>query len=84
MFYNYKQFFFIVWQGVTDANYQFIAVDIGGYGKQSDGGTFQASDLYDLLRRQEQAQTSRHHLSLLVMRHIHCFRIYLNHMQKIV
>ena len=24
----------------------YIAIDIGGYGKQSDGGTFKASDLY--------------------------------------
>ncbi|KAJ8971164.1 hypothetical protein NQ317_006551 [Molorchus minor] len=44
MFFNYK-----ILQGVVDANYQFIAIDVGGYGKQSDGGTFQASDFYKRL-----------------------------------
>lgn len=52
IFYNYKQFYSIVLQGVADANYRFITIDVGGYGKQSDGGTFQASDLYDLLQKQ--------------------------------
>lgn len=46
MFYNYKKFFSIVLQAVVDANCRFIIIDVGGYGKQSDGGTFQASDLY--------------------------------------
>jgi hypothetical protein len=53
MFYNYKHFFSIVLQGVADTKYRFITVDVGGYGKQSDGGTFQASDLYDLLQKQD-------------------------------
>jgi hypothetical protein len=44
MFYNYEHFFSIVLQGVADAKYRFITVYVGGYGKQSDGGTFQASD----------------------------------------
>ncbi|GFN73885.1 nuclease harbi1 [Plakobranchus ocellatus] len=46
MFYNYKQYFSVVLQALVDANYRFIAIDVGGYGKQSDGGTFQASNLY--------------------------------------
>ncbi|KDR15172.1 hypothetical protein L798_11065, partial [Zootermopsis nevadensis] len=45
-FYNYKQFFPIVLQGVCNANYKFVCVDIGWHGKQSDGGTFAASSLY--------------------------------------
>lgn len=49
MFYNYKKYFSVVLQGVVDANCQFIAIDVGGYGKQSDGGTFQASDFYKRL-----------------------------------
>jgi hypothetical protein len=41
-FYNYKKCFPIVLQVECDANYKFVCVDIGGYGKQSDGGTFAA------------------------------------------
>ena len=43
MFYNYKQFFSIVLQAVVDARYRFIFVDVGAYGKQSDGGIFELS-----------------------------------------
>lgn len=39
MFYNYKKFFLIVLQGFVDANYKFVNIDVGGYGKQSDGET---------------------------------------------
>lgn len=49
MFFNYKKYFSVVLQAVVDANYQFIAIDVGGYGKQSDGGTFQASNFYKML-----------------------------------
>lgn len=49
MFFNYKKYFSVVLQGVVDARYKFIAIDVGGYGKQSDGGTFQASELYKAL-----------------------------------
>lgn len=50
MFYNYKQFFSIVLQAVADANYRFVAVEVGGYGKQSDGGTFRNSSLFQLMQ----------------------------------
>lgn len=53
MFHNYKHFFSLVLQGVADAHYKFVTVDVGGFGKQSDGGTFQASDLFDLLQKQK-------------------------------
>jgi len=49
LFYNYKQFISIVLQGVADSESRFIFVDIGAYGKQSDGGTFSASTLYHFL-----------------------------------
>lgn len=49
MFFNYKKYFSIVLQGLVDASYKFITVDVGGYGKQSDGGTFLASHLYEFI-----------------------------------
>nr|CAI5847581.1 unnamed protein product [Callosobruchus analis] len=42
-FFNYKQYFSIVLQAVADANKKFIAIEVGGKGKQSDGGTFHYS-----------------------------------------
>lgn len=50
MNYNYKKYFSIVLQAVADANCKFIAIEVGGYGKQSDGGTFSASTLHELMR----------------------------------
>jgi hypothetical protein len=45
MYRNYKQFFSIVLQAVADARYRFIAIDVGVYGKESDGGIFSNSNL---------------------------------------
>nr|CAH7734525.1 unnamed protein product [Callosobruchus chinensis] len=50
-FFNYKHYFSIVLQGLVDDHYRFISIDVGGYGKQSDGGTFQASKLSKLLEK---------------------------------
>ena len=45
-FYNYKQYFSIVLQGLADANCKFITIDVGATGKQSERGVFRNSDLY--------------------------------------
>ena len=49
MYFNYKHFFSIVLQGVADDHYRFTCIDVGGYGKHSDSGTFKASSLGVLL-----------------------------------
>jgi hypothetical protein len=49
MYYNYKQYYSIVLQALAGARYRFIAIDVGAYGKQSDGGIFRRSSLYQLL-----------------------------------
>lgn len=46
LYYNYKHFFPTVLLAVCDANYCFIAVDIGDYGKNSDSPIFKNSILY--------------------------------------
>lgn len=53
MYYNYKHFFSIILLGIVDSDYKFVIVDIGGYGKQSDGGTFRSSALFKLMEQQQ-------------------------------
>lgn len=40
-------------QGVADSHYRFVVIDVGGCGKQNDGSTFQASDLFRLMQTNE-------------------------------
>lgn len=52
MFYNYKKYFSLVFQALVDADYKYITVDVGGYGKQSDGGTYLVSDLSNFIENE--------------------------------
>ena len=45
MYYNYKKFHSIVLMVVVSAKYEFIMVDIGDYGRLSDGSVFANSNL---------------------------------------
>jgi hypothetical protein len=47
-YYCYKKYFYTMLQGVADADYKFITVEVGGAGRQNDGGTFAAYILYQL------------------------------------
>lgn len=43
-YYNYKKFFSTVLLAVVDARYRFIIVDVGAYGRNSDGGILMNSE----------------------------------------
>ena len=46
MFYNDKQVVSIILLAVADAKYRFLLVDVGAYGKDSDGGVLSNSSIY--------------------------------------
>nr|XP_022908546.1 uncharacterized protein LOC111419893 [Onthophagus taurus] len=45
LFFNYKNYFSIVLLALVDANYKFLYVDIGSYGKEGDAGIFAKSKI---------------------------------------
>jgi len=53
MYYNYKHFFSINLFAISDANYKFIAVDIGAYGRESDGGVLRNSVFFKKLQQNQ-------------------------------
>lgn len=44
-FFDYKSNFSIVLMALVDADYRFIAIQVGDFGRMSDGGVFASSDL---------------------------------------
>lgn len=49
LFYNYKNYFSIVLLAIADANYKFIYIDVGDFGKESDSTIFKKSTIYKKL-----------------------------------
>lgn len=55
LYFNYKKTYSIVLLALVDAHGNFIAVDVGSYGKSSDGGIFAQSQLGKGLERHQMA-----------------------------
>lgn len=48
--FNYKKYFSIVLLAVSDAKYNFTAVDVGAYGREGDSTIFKNSNIYKRLK----------------------------------
>lgn len=51
--FNYKHFFSIVLLAICDANYKFIAINVGADGKEADSTVFKDSKFYSALENEE-------------------------------
>lgn len=45
LYYNYKNYFSLVLLATVDANYKFIAIDVGSFGKEGDSSIFEKSNM---------------------------------------
>lgn len=52
LYFNYKHYFSIVLLALCDANYNFLHIDVGAYGKSSDSAIYKDSALYTNLINQ--------------------------------
>lgn len=50
-YYNYKGFFSIILLAVVNANYEFMFVDVGKNGRNSDGGVIEETEFYQCLKK---------------------------------
>ena len=64
MYYDYQHYYSSVLQGLADARYRFIAIEVGAYGKQSGGVIFRHSLLYQLLSSKNFNMTNARKLQL--------------------
>ena len=53
LFYNYKSYFSIVLLAVASANYRFVMVDIGAYGRSNDSGVLNNTALFKCLKKKK-------------------------------
>jgi hypothetical protein len=44
-YFNYRGFFSVILQGLVDARYKFLSVDVGAFGRQIESGVFSQSNL---------------------------------------
>lgn len=52
-FYNYKQDHSIVLLALVDAQYKFIMIDVGAYGRNSDGGIYENSMMGQMFEQRQ-------------------------------
>lgn len=45
-YYNYKGYYSIVLMAIVNSNYEFIYVNVGKYGRLSDGGIIECTEFY--------------------------------------
>lgn len=43
--FNYKDFFSVILLAIVDANYKFVFIDVGAYGREGDSGVFNRSTI---------------------------------------
>ncbi|XP_054283237.1 uncharacterized protein LOC129000300 [Macrosteles quadrilineatus] len=66
-YFNYKKSFSVVLLALVDAQYNFVMVDVGAYGKNSDGGIFSSTNFCKAVEREELSIPSSENLPQTTM-----------------